>query len=170
MRFSATPQHFHESVAEHSFFVAYISSLLCDMLEKAGEKPMREKALTMALVHDMEEMFSGDILTPFKHYSAEVRETIRGVNRQIIPQAFEGLPQEMKAKYIHLWNEDADGISMEAQIVKAADRLSLLAKCAEEVKVGNGFFEHIYKGHLETLLDYKEPWWQKIKADILPNP
>ncbi|MDP2735910.1 MAG: HD domain-containing protein [bacterium] len=167
-RFSATPQHFPESVAEHSFYAGYIVSLLCDVAEKNGVKADREKAVTMALVHDMEEMFSGDILTPFKHYSPEVKETIRNVNREVIPQVFEGLPEEMKAKYISLWNEDSKGESVEAQMVKVADRLSLLSKCAEEVKVGNQFFEKIYESQLKILRDFKAPWWQKVRDEVLP--
>tara|TARA_Y100000310_G_scaffold297074_1_gene329837 strand:- start:1824 stop:2351 length:528 start_codon:yes stop_codon:yes gene_type:complete len=169
MRFSATPQHFPESVAEHSFYTAYVVSLLCDLAQKAGEKVDREKATTMALVHDMEEMFSGDILTPFKHYSSEVRETIQKVNREVVPQVFENLPAEMREKYIALWNEDSEGTSIEAQMVKVADRLSLLSKCAEEVKVGNGFFQEIYDSQLTILKEYDAAWWQKIKGQVLPK-
>lgn len=169
MRFSSTPQHFPESVAEHSFYTAYYVSLLCDILQKADIEANREKAITMALIHDTEEMFSGDILTPFKHYSNEVKETIQRVNREIIPQMYEGLPEDMKAKYIALWNEDSNGESMEAKIVKVADRLSLLSKCAEEVKVGNGFFENIYETQLQFLRDFDASWWKKIRDQVLPK-
>lgn len=167
-RFSATPQHFPETVAEHSFYTAYIASLLCDVLGEAGVSIDREKAVSMALVHDMEEMFSGDILSPFKHYSAEVRESIQKVNREVVPQVFEGLPKDMQERYIALWNEEAAAESQEAQVVKTADRLSLLSKCAEEVKVGNEFFEKIYQDQLKLLREYDASWWQKIKDQVLP--
>jgi putative hydrolases of HD superfamily len=169
MRFSATPQHFPESVAEHSFYTAYYVSLLCDVLKKAGQSVEREKAISMALIHDTEEMFSGDILSPFKHYSPEVRVTIQKVNKEVVPQAFEGLPKSMQEKYIALWNEDAQGKSVEAQVVKVADQLSLLSKCAEEVKVGNTFFEKIYQDQLRSLREYNVSWWQKIKDQVLPE-
>lgn len=169
MRFSSTPQHFPESVAEHSFYTAYYVSLLCDILGRVDIEVNREKAITMALIHDTEEMFSGDILTPFKHYSKEVKETIQKVNREVIPQMYEGLPEDMKEKYITLWNEDSKGESMEAQVVKVADRLSLLSKCAEEVKVGNGFFENIYKTQFKLLYDFDASWWKKIRGQVLPE-
>ena len=169
MRFSSTPQHFPESVAEHSFYTAYIVSLLCDLLEHKGTKFNRERAITMALIHDTEEMFSGDILSPFKHYSLEVKETIQKVNREVVPQVFLDLPKYMQEKYVSLWNEDSKGESIEAQIVKVADRLSLLSKCAEEVKVGNGYFENIYKSQLKLLKDYDVSWWKKIKDQVFPK-
>ena len=169
IRFSATPQHFPESVAEHSFYTAYYVSLLCDLLQKAGESVDREKAISMALIHDMEEMFSGDILSPFKHYSPEVRASIQKVNKEAMPQVFENLPKHMQEKYIALWNEDSEGKSVEAQTIKAADHLSLLSKCVEEVKVGNQFFEKIYQEHLQFLLGYEPSWWQSIKNQVLPE-
>ena len=168
MRFSSTPQHFPESVAEHSFYTAYYVSLLCDLLVKVDIQINREKAITMALIHDTEEMFSGDILNPFKHYSNEVKEAIQRVNEEVIPQMYEGLPDDMKEKYIGLWNEESQGESTEAQLVKIADRLSLLSKCAEEVKVGNGFFKKIYESQLQFLLDFDVAWWKKIKDQVLP--
>ena len=57
---------------------------------------------------------------------------------------------------------------MEAQVVKVADKLSLLSKCAEEVHVGNEFFQEIYEKGMRFLEEYDKPWWQKIKAQILP--
>jgi putative hydrolases of HD superfamily len=169
MRFSSTPQHFPESVAEHSFYTAYIVSLLSDLVEKVGERVDREKAISMALIHDTEEMFSGDILTPFKHYSLEVKDAIQKVNEQVVPQVFENLPEAMREKYITLWNEESKGKSIEAQMVKVADRLSLLAKCTEEVKVGNDFFKPIYNMQLTLLKELDASWWQKIKKEVLPE-
>jgi 5'-deoxynucleotidase YfbR-like HD superfamily hydrolase len=169
MRYSSTPQHFPESVAEHSFYTAYYVSLLCDLLGKIDIQANREKAITMALIHDTEEMFSGDILNPFKHYSKEVKEAILQVSREVIPQMYEGLPDDMKEKYISLWNEESQGESIEAQLVKVADRLSLLSKCAEEVKVGNEFFKKISEVHLQFLIDFDVVWWQKIKDQVLPE-
>ena len=169
IRFSATPQHFPESVAEHSYYTAYMASLLCDLVEQKGIEVSRERAISMALVHDTEEMFSGDILSPFKHYSSEVKESIQKVNTKVVPQVFEDLTKEMQEKYVGLWNEDARGESIEAQLVKVADRLSLLSKCAEEVKVGNTFFESIYATQLKTLKEYDVAWWKEIRDQVLPK-
>jgi 5'-deoxynucleotidase YfbR-like HD superfamily hydrolase len=167
MRFSAHPQHFPESVAEHSFYTAYFTLVLCRMLEREGEKIDTAKAMSMALVHDTEEMFSGDILGPFKHHSSEVKEAVHKVNLELIHDAFEGLRKDVASYLVALWSEEGRGESMEAQVVKMADRLSLLSKCAEEVKAGNSFFENIYDTQLKQLAEDNKPWWGKIKEEVL---
>jgi 5'-deoxynucleotidase YfbR-like HD superfamily hydrolase len=166
MRFNVTPQHFPESVVEHSYYTAYFVSILCYMLRN-DEHVNTKKALEMALVHDMEEMFSGDIVTPFKHYSKEVEEAIAKVNKETIPRAFEDLPQGLAQHYINLWTEEGKGETIEAQVVKVADKLSLISKCAEEIRVGNESFQEIYNNGIQFLEAYNKPWWQKIKNQIL---
>ncbi len=167
VRFNGKPQHFTESVAEHSFYVAYFTSILLHFLKNAEEEINEVKALKIALVHDMEEAFSGDILTPFKHYNEEITEAIHKVNRNAIPIMFEDLPKDLSMELIKLWTENAEQNSKEAEVVQLADKLSLISKCYEEIKVGNDYFKPIYERELEKLKNLKHPWWQKIKEDIL---
>ena len=169
IRFSAWPQHFPESVAEHSFFTAYFVSVLLYLLRKEHIEIDGEKALQMALIHDMEEVFSGDILGPFKHYSAELNEAIRRVNEETIKQVFRDLPEQLQSKYIALWQEEGQGNSIEAQVVKLADKLSLLSKCAEEIKAGNQYIEQIYEENYRNLQEFKAPWWDAIRSQIMDN-
>jgi len=166
VRFNAKPQQFQESVAEHSFYTVYFTSILLYFLKKVGEKIDETKALKMAIVHDMEEAFSGDILTPFKHYNEEILEAIKKVNRDTIPLIFEDLPKELGKEYVSLWEEETEQVSKEAQVVKLADKISLISKCYEETKVGNEFFKPIYERELEKIKNVEYPWWQKIKKEI----
>jgi 5'-deoxynucleotidase YfbR-like HD superfamily hydrolase len=169
MRFSSIPQQFQESVAEHSFYVAYFTGILLYFLKKKKERVDEARALKIALIHDMEEKFSGDILTPFKYYSQELYHAIRKVNRETIPLAFEHLPAPLAKDLVALWKEDVDRTTKEAQVVKVADKLSLLSKCREEITLGNAFFKPIYERELKALHDLEWSWWQKIKGDILPS-
>ncbi len=166
VRFNSRPQHFQESVAEHSFYTAYIASILCDLLEQERIKIDREKVLMMALVHDSEEMFSGDILSPFKHHSPQVKNAIKTVNQELIKEVFEDLPKNIQEKYVTLWNEESRQESIEAQVVKVSDRISLIGKCAEEITAGNDFFKEIYDTELSALKDDTKEWWQKIKTHV----
>lgn len=168
MRFSSIPQQFQESVAEHSFFVAHFVSILIFFLKEKKEQLDEARALKIALIHDMEEKFSGDILTPFKYYNKEVYNAIKRVNRETVPLVFEHLPKPLAKQFIDFWKEDADRKTKEAQIVKVADKLSLLSKCHEEMTLGNSFFKSIYERELKALRDLEWPWWQKIKDKILP--
>ncbi|MFH1188829.1 MAG: YfbR-like 5'-deoxynucleotidase [bacterium] len=168
VRFNSNPQHFSESVAEHSFYVTYFTTIIVHLLESIEENIDSERAMMIALIHDMEEMFSGDILTPFKHHNKHVSEAIKKVNEEMIPEAFDGLPDALKQKFVTLWMEDARQETKEACVVKIADKLALISKCYEEIKAGNTFFEPIYKKELEKLYTREEVWWQRIKHEILP--
>ncbi len=169
VRFSAYAQNFPESVAEHSFFVAYITAVLCQLLKRKKVKIDSEKAVMMALVHDMEEMFSGDILGPFKHHSPEVTLAIRKVNERLIGEVFAGLPDKLASHFVSLWSEEGEQQSIEANVVKLADRLSLIAKCSEEMYFNNTSSTQIYTKELASLKKYNKPWWKKIKNEVLAN-
>jgi len=66
-RYHATPLHQNETVAEHSFYVAIIARALCGLLEEKRVKINTLEVVEKALIHDIEEMFSGDIIQPFKY-------------------------------------------------------------------------------------------------------
>ncbi len=166
-RFNNRPQHFPESVAEHSFYVAHFTQILCWLLTDEKIKIDSQKAVQMALIHDQEEGFSGDILTPFKHFNEKVAAAIREVNNETIEMMFEDLPAKMKKDFISLWREEQGRKTLESQVVKVADGLSLIAKCFEEMEAGNSYFQEIYKRVLRDLKNLDYPWWQKIKGQIL---
>jgi putative hydrolase of HD superfamily len=166
-RFNNRPQHFEESVAEHSFYVAHITQILCWLLSEKKVKVDTKKAIQMALIHDQEEGFSGDILNPFKHYNEKVASAIKEVNKETINMMFENLPEKMSKDFVSIWHEESAKDSVEAQIVKVADTLSLVSKCFEEMEAGNNYFADIYKKELKNLKNLSHPWWKKIKEQVL---
>ena len=167
IRFNNRPQHFPESVAEHSFYVAYITLILSNLLEKKKIKVDTKKALAMALVHDAEEAFSGDILNPFKHFNEKVYKAIRDVNQQMVGEIFTNLPKDLSSELQHLWNTENSAKTIEAQVVKIADKLQLLSKTFEEMQAGNTYFEGIYKDQLSLLKKLSFSWWEKIRDEVL---
>jgi len=168
VRWSSKPQHFHESVVDHSFYVAYFTAILCYFLREIDEPIDETKAIKMALVHDMEEIFSGDILGPFKHHDEEVLTAIRKAGEERISKAFEELPKGLSEEFVSLWKENLRHKTKEALVVKLADDLSLVTKCWEETRVGNEFFRGTYEKHVKKLHELDYPWWQKIKDKVLP--
>ena len=166
-RFNNRPQHFPESVAEHSFYVAYFTQIICWLLEKEKIKVDTNKAIQMALIHDQEEGFSGDILNPFKHFNEKVYKAIKEVNKETIGMMFENLPDPMARDFISLWHEETERGSIESQIVKVADTLSLISKCYEEMETGNRYFTEIYKKELRNLKTLDYSWWKKISPAVL---
>jgi 5'-deoxynucleotidase len=169
VRFNNRPQHFPESVAEHSFYVVYFSILLTRVMKKKGIEVDQLETLGMAAVHDMEEGFSGDILNPFKHYNDKVFEAIREVNRQTVTEVFADLPAWLSKDMVDLWKKENAQDSTEAQVVKIADKLSLLAKCREEIDTGNTKFQEIYEREMEELNSLEWDWWVQIRVEILES-
>lgn len=166
-RFNNRPLHFPESVAEHSYYVAHYTQLICWLLGKRGVKIDTQKAVSMALIHDAEEGFSGDILNPFKHFNDKVAQAIKEVNEETIGMMFEDLPKDASKELIDLWHEEQGRITIESQIVKVADTLSLVSKCFEEIEAGNTYFQEIYKRELANLKNLDFDWWQGIKKELL---
>ena len=166
-RFNNRPQHFPESVAEHSFYVAYFTLIICSLLAKKKITVDTKKALAMAIVHDAEESFSGDILNPFKHFNEKVYSAIREVNKEMIDETFVDLPTDLQKEFVGLWNQESATESPESQIVKVADKLQLLSKCFEEIQAGNSYFGEIFKDQLSALKKLNLPWWQKIRDEVL---
>ena len=166
-RFNNRPLHFPESVAEHSFYVAHFVQILCQLLKAKKVKVNAEKAVNMALIHDFEEGFSGDILNPFKHYNEKVARAIAKVNEETIQLMFEELPARFSKEFIYLWHEEQARKTIESQVVKVADSLSLISKCFEEIESGNTYFQEIYKKELRVLKNLNYSWWPKIRDEVL---
>lgn len=167
VRFNNRPQHFPESVAEHSYYVAYFGLLLCKLLDEKKISVDSTKVMQMSLIHDSEEGLTGDILNPFKHHNDKVFQAIREVNKEMIKEVFSDLPANLAKDLEELWKEENAHTSLEAQVVKISDRLSLLSKCFEEIEAGNDYFKEIYTRELKELKKLDWDWWAKIRGQVL---
>lgn len=92
----------------------------------------------VALYHDSSEILTGDLPTPIKYHSSEIRGAYREVERLACEKLMATLPEELRAAYEPLLT----GQTQERlhDIVKAADKLSAYIKCIEERKAGNNEF------------------------------
>jgi putative hydrolase of HD superfamily len=108
-----------ESIAEHSFGVCVVATLLIDDLRARGVVVDGERVLRMALLHDAAEAFTGDIPMPAKteNLDAALEEAEAMLLARVLPP-----PQ------LALWKEAEDGKTVEARIVKAADKVQMLVK------------------------------------------
>ncbi len=165
-RYHATPLHQNETVAEHSFYVAMIARSLCGLLEESGTKVNTLEVVDKALIHDIEEMFSGDIIQPFKHANPRLKKLIGELNTKFVEKAFEGLPKQMAAHFKNLWAEYHEGRELEDKIVKVADILSLIAYCLEQIKLGNTYMVEILNNGVRLIKNYKFSWLRPILVDV----
>lgn len=122
-----------ESVADHSFGVAFIAMLLADQAQRQGLEPNVEKVLRMALLHDLTEARTGDLPNTIKRYFD--KEALRSAEEEIADEMLSGLAA-IGEEYLLLLQEYEERTSLEARIVKAADKLDLLLQAHEYEKGG----------------------------------
>ena len=132
-----------EDLSEHSLEVAMIAHALCMIGNvRYGKHLNGERAAVIALYHDASEIITGDLPTPVKYYSEEIRDAYKNVESLAEDQLLEELPDDLKEIYRGILKADT---SQEDRLlrryVKAADKLSALIKCIEEESAGNTEFK-----------------------------
>ena len=108
-----------ESIAEHSFGVCLVATLLIDDLRARGLTVDGERVLRMAIVHDAAEAFTGDVPMPAK---TEKLDAALEEAEALLLSSVLSKPQ------LDLWAEAEAGQTLEARIVKAADKVQMLIK------------------------------------------
>lgn len=108
-----------ESIADHSFGVAFLAMLFVDAIRARGGTIDGERTLRMALVHDAAEAKTGDVPMPNKtpQMTAALRELEETLLRELLPSAAR-----------EAWAEAELGESLEARVVKAADKAQMMIK------------------------------------------
>ncbi len=105
-----------ESIADHIFGVTFLTMLLTDHYRLNLDFG---KLLRMALIHDIGEIFAGDI-TPEDKISEEQK---RAMEKAAITKIFSPLSLEMK--YLNIWEEYEKRESPEAKFVHQIDKIEM---------------------------------------------
>lgn len=134
-----------ENLSEHALEVAAIAHVLCTIGNvRYGQELDAERAALLGLYHDATEILTGDMPTPVKYHSGELREAYRQVEEAAARRLLNLLPVDLRDSYREiLLPETAGDDDREIRLrrlVKAADKLSALIKCIEEANAGNGEF------------------------------
>ncbi len=127
-----------ESVAEHSFGVAFISMILAELVDRPLDKA---KLLTIALLHDLSESVVSDLPTPAALYFPP--GTKRKVETAVLSELLRRLP--CAEQWHAWWLEFEDGTSAEGRLVRDADHLDMLIQAyVYEQTTGNRWLEEFW--------------------------
>ncbi len=124
-----------ESVAAHSHFLALLTMLIVD--EYPGEFD-REKALTMALVHDLCEAKLMDI--PMPAADAYIKEAKEKAEQAITEDMLDGISE----KYAQYHNEMLNPETPEAKLVRGLDKAQMMIKIVMYQKDGCGRLQEFW--------------------------
>lgn len=116
-----------ESIAEHSFFVAY--NILKIGYDYSIPSDIINDAVAIAITHDFPEMFTSDLPHDCKQRYPELRKLLATVEIDFIK---EEMP-ELYERYDRLLNEK----SLTTLLVDIGDAISVLQFCNREIDLGN---------------------------------
>ena len=151
-----------ESVAEHSFGVAFVSLALVDLVNSESDRGSGqaaldlEKVLAMALLHDL----------------AEVRLTDLPVSAvQLFPEAAKSraeasaigdllAPLPAAGRWAALWQEFEDRSTPEGRLVRDADKLEMMVQCLRYEQAGSRGLDEYWEA-----LDRQE-WHYAVSGEL----
>ncbi|BAA81372.2 conserved hypothetical protein [Aeropyrum pernix K1] len=140
------PHQLAETVAEHLFASAVIAGEIAWRARSSGLQASPEKAVAIALYHDMAESVIGDI---------SKRAGLSRAKREAEARAFASLPLSEGVK--NLFREFEEASSPEARIARVAELLATLWRSCVYVRLGFGV-EDIGRGSLEEALALAREW------------
>lgn len=156
-----------ENICEHSHEVAVVAHALALMTNRhyGGDVDVN-RCVLLAVYHDVPEILTGDMPTPVKYYNPAIREAYRQVEESACNKLLEMLPEDLREEYSALLlSEDA---SPEWRIVKAADKISALIKCIEELSQGNREFASARRATEKAIRDMHMPAADEFLDKFIP--
>lgn len=127
-----------ENLSEHSLEVAQIAHALAIInRNRFGGEANPSFAVCVAMYHDTSEIITGDLPTPIKYYNSEIKASYKQIESEAEKELLQMLPDDFKDEFRSIYNPD----ELTAKLVKAADKISALIKCDEELAIGNREFE-----------------------------
>jgi len=122
-----------ESVAEHSFMLALMAMLFAEK-----EKLNVNKAVQMALVHDLPEALCGDIASRAKEEQQQCSNKEKHEREEkALKEILKNLDSKTAKKILSLWHEFEQRKSREAKLVYELDRLEAIFQAVEYERKGN---------------------------------
>jgi 5'-deoxynucleotidase len=157
-----------ENLAMHSSECAILAHALATIGNKLyGCDYDVGKVVTMALFHDVPEVFTGDMPTPIKYANEEIRSQFAAIEKQSTLALVDKLPCEIRGEYAEIFDA-VENDEKHHYILKAADRLCAYIKCIDEERFGNTEFAGAKVGIEKKLSEMKLPELDYFMEHFLP--
>lgn len=138
-RWSLMRNSLPENVQEHSHMAAVIAHALGLIRREIFGQPCDPgECAAVALFHDSAEILTGDLPTPIKYHSEDIRGAYGQLEELACRKLLGTLPPALRGAYEPLLTGESQ--KRLHDLVKAADKLSAYIKCIEERKAGSREF------------------------------
>ena len=155
-----------ENDAEHSLQVAMIAHAIAIIArDRYGKDVDPEHVLSLAVYHDATEVMTGDLPTPVKYHSDELRGAYHRLEELSADRLLALLPEDLQPAFTP-YMKQASGY--EHTLVKAADRISACIKCMEEQRAGNREFDYAAENIRDSIASIDLPEVKDFLTDFLP--
>lgn len=159
-----------ENLSEHSLETAIIAHALAVIGNTRFSKSYDpQRAAALALLHDASEIITGDMPTPVKYHSEEIRKAYAEVENLAVERLVALLPEEFRPYYRELMTMSAPGDGELKLLIKAADRISAAIKCIEERLSGNQDFREAERSTMKLIKDMDLPEAEYFIGEFLPS-
>ncbi len=155
-----------ESLSEHSLEVSYIAHALALIRNRRfGGSVDANKIAVAAMFHDTSEIITGDMPTPIKYYNEDIKKVYKQIEAVADNTLIDMLPEDLREDYIPLYNLDDES----KKVIKAADKISALIKCIEELNMGNREFEKAEKSTRKCIEELNLPEAQVFLDEFIES-
>ncbi|MCK4335099.1 MAG: HD domain-containing protein [Candidatus Aenigmarchaeota archaeon] len=151
-----------ESVADHSFMLAVLAYVYSKKLGLDADK-----AVKMALLHDICEVYSGDIPDKIRDEDQPVPDSEkREIEREGLKKLTSLLPEDFSSEIYDLWKEFEARETKEAKLVKDLDKLEMCMQALDYSKNYENLEEFFEDGRLNIKTPEIKKLFEKIYGDF----
>ena len=155
-----------ENLSEHSLEVAQIAHALAIInRERFSGNANPSFTACAAMYHDSSEIITGDMPTPIKYYNSEIKSAYKQIEKEAQRELTQMLPEDFRDEFSLIYNPD----ELTKRLIKAADKISALIKCTEELNMGNREFLVAEKTIRQAITDMNCQEANAFLEEFLPS-
>ncbi len=144
-----------ETLSEHTLETAFIAHALAVIENKRlGGSVNAERAAVLALFHDVPEIITGDLPTPVKYYNEDIKTAYREMEVAAEKRLLGLVPEDLREEFEAIFGETDEHL---LKLVKAADKISALIKCKDELSLGNRDFSAAERSTAKAIKELNLP-------------
>ena len=154
-----------ENLSEHSLETAFIAHCLAIIANKRFNENLDVNAIAVAaLFHDTAEVITGDLPTPVKYNNDEIKSAYKSIESAAADKLLGLIPDDLRDAFAPYYQPD----EVTEKYVKAADKISALIKCKDELSLGNKEFSAAAKSSEQAIAKLNLPAAKVFLKEFLP--